>query len=72
MNQYLIVIEKTRTGFSAYCPYLPGCVATAKTKSGIVRSMKSAITHHLEALRGDGLRIPTPKASSAYLEVKAA
>jgi predicted RNase H-like HicB family nuclease len=31
MSRYLIVIEKTATGFSAYSPDLPGCVATVST-----------------------------------------
>ena len=29
---YLIVVEKTGTGHSAYSPDLPGCVATGKTR----------------------------------------
>jgi predicted RNase H-like HicB family nuclease len=29
--KYLIVIEKTETGFSAYSPDLPGCVSTGTT-----------------------------------------
>jgi predicted RNA binding protein YcfA (HicA-like mRNA interferase family) len=28
MKKYLIVIEPTQTGFSAYLPDLPGCVST--------------------------------------------
>ena len=32
MKKYLIIIEKTDTGYSAYVPDLPGCVATGKTK----------------------------------------
>jgi predicted RNase H-like HicB family nuclease len=29
--KYLIVIEQTETGFSAYSPDLPGCIATGST-----------------------------------------
>jgi len=33
--QYLIVVEKTATGFSAYSPDLDGCVATGATKNEV-------------------------------------
>lgn len=32
MQRYLIVIEPTTAGFSAYSPDLPGCVATGATQ----------------------------------------
>ncbi len=32
MIKYLVVFEKTETGYSAYVPDLPGCIATGKTK----------------------------------------
>lgn len=72
MKRYLIVIEKTRTGYSAFCPDLPGCISTAKTETGIERSMKRAIAFHLDGLRTEGLKIPAPKSRSTYLDVKAA
>ena len=28
----LVIIEETNTGFSAYAPDLPGCIATGKTR----------------------------------------
>jgi len=72
MRKYLIVIEKTSTGYSAFCPDLPGCVSTAKTKPGVVRSMAKAIQFHLEGMQKEGLKIPQPRSYSTYLEVKAA
>ena len=30
--KYLVVIEKTGTGYSAYSPDIDGCVATGSTK----------------------------------------
>ena len=29
--KYLIILEETSTGFSAYAPDLPGCVAAGET-----------------------------------------
>jgi predicted RNase H-like HicB family nuclease len=69
--RYLIVIEKSRTGFSAYSPDLPGCVATGATKRRAERAMREAIEFHVEALRADGRIVPSPRSSSAYVEVPA-
>jgi hypothetical protein len=32
MKKYLVVVEKTDTGYSAYSPDLDGCVATGRTR----------------------------------------
>jgi predicted RNase H-like HicB family nuclease len=32
MRKYLVVYEKTKTGYSAYVPDLPGVVATGKNQ----------------------------------------
>lgn len=72
MRKFLVIIEKTKTGFSAFCPDLPGCVATGKTRNKILKSMRTAIEFHLEGIKDEGRRIPYPKSSSTYMEVKAA
>ena len=41
--KYLIVIEQTKTGFSAYSPDLPGCIATGTTRGEVEREMKDAM-----------------------------
>jgi predicted RNase H-like HicB family nuclease len=69
--RYLIVIEKTDTGFSAYSPDLPGCVATGRTREKTEREMREAISFHLEGLRAEGESVPPPQASSTYVEVPA-
>jgi predicted RNase H-like HicB family nuclease len=69
MNKYLIVIEKTSTGFSAYSPDLDGCVATGRTPEEVERNMREAIRFHLEGMRLEGLEVPPPHTYSAYIEV---
>ncbi len=69
--KYLIVIEETETGFSAYSPDLEGCIATGSTREEVEKSMKEAIEFHLEGLREEGHKIPSPHSFSAYLEVSA-
>lgn len=41
--KYLVVVERTKTGFSAYSPDLGGCVATGRTRDSVVREMQRAI-----------------------------
>lgn len=67
--KYLIVIEKTRSGFSAYSPDLPGCVAAGKTRRATERAVQAALQFHLEGLREAGSRRPRPESSSAYVDV---
>ena len=69
--KYLIVIEKTKTGFSAYSPDLAGCVAAGRTRLAVEKAMRKAIEYHLEGLRSEGMRVPSPRSYSAYVEVPA-
>jgi predicted RNase H-like HicB family nuclease len=67
----LIVIEKTKTGFSAYSPDVPGCVATARTRKAIEKAIKKAIAFHLTGMRAERLKVPTPRSYSTFVEVPA-
>jgi predicted RNase H-like HicB family nuclease len=69
--KYLMVIEPTETGFSAYSPDLPGCVSTGTTREEVEQNMQEAIVLHLEGLREEGYPVPEPSTSSAYIEVTA-
>ena len=67
--RYLIVIEKTATGFSAYSPDLPGCIATGDTRAEVEEAMHEAIAFHLDGLREDGQQAPSPSSYSTYVDV---
>jgi predicted RNase H-like HicB family nuclease len=67
--KYLVVIEETETGFSAYSPDLPGCIATGETKEEVERNMQAGILFHLEGIREDGEQIPVPKSYSRTFDV---
>jgi len=69
--RYLIVIERTSTGYSAYCPDLPGCVAAAVSLEAAEREMRDAVAFHIEGLRRDGLPVPEPSARYSVVEVPA-
>lgn len=65
--RYLVIYEKTQTGYSAYAPDLPGCITTGPTLAATERLMKEAIEFHLEGLREDGLPIPEPTTKADYI-----
>ena len=53
--KYLIVLEETATGYSAYSPDVPGCVATGDRRDEVEREMKGAIALHLDGLKAEGM-----------------
>ena len=71
MNRYLIIIEETPTGFSAYSPDLPGCAATGTTRVEVEHEMHDAIEFHIEGLRISGYPVPEPRSQAAYCEIAA-
>ena len=71
MKRYLVVIEETSTGYSAYSPDLAGCVSTGRTREEVEKNMQEAIEFHLEGMRLEGLHVPEPHSYSTYVEVPA-
>jgi predicted RNase H-like HicB family nuclease len=65
--RYLVIYEKTATGYSAYVPDLPGCITTGGTLAETERLMKEAIEFHLEGLKEDGLPVPAPTTTADYI-----
>ena len=51
MRKYLIIIEKTDTGYSAFVPDLPGCIASGRTKEIVEKYIYEAIQFHIEGLK---------------------
>jgi predicted RNase H-like HicB family nuclease len=71
VSRYVILIEPTSTGFSAYLPDLPGCVSTGKTAAEAEANLREAVTGHMKELRSAGLPIPKPSTSAGYVEIAA-
>ena len=67
--KYVVVYEETPTGFSAYLPDLPGCVAAGETRVKTERLIREAIAFHLEGLRESNEPIPEPGAWTETVEV---
>jgi predicted RNase H-like HicB family nuclease len=69
VNRYLIIVEETPSGYSAYSPDVPGCVAAAATRSEVEREMHDAIEVHIEGLCAAGEDVPKPQSEASYCEI---
>lgn len=69
MSKYLVVIEKTGDNYSAFCPDLPGCIATGATRKEAERNIKEAIAFHLEGLKQDRQKLPKHTSEAKYVLV---
>ena len=64
--EYAVIYEKSDTGYAAYVPDLPGCIATGPTRPVVERRIRSAIQMHLELMAKGGEAAP---ASTTWAEV---
>jgi predicted RNase H-like HicB family nuclease len=69
--QYLVVVERAADNYSAWCPDLPGCVATGASVEETIARMHEAIELHLTGLREDRLPIPKPVSIGELVTVSA-
>jgi predicted RNase H-like HicB family nuclease len=69
MYRFLIIIEKADNNFSAYCPDLPGCVATGETREEVAQNMYEAVEMHIQGLQEDNLPVPESVASAEYIAI---
>ena len=71
VKRYSVAIEPTSTGFSAYSPDVPGCVAVGDTEEDTRQSLREALAEHFEAMCEIGEPIPEPHTSVDYVEIAA-
>ena len=69
MVKYTIIIEKAEGNYSAYCPDLPGCIATGFTPEETIQRMKEAIKFHLEGLKREKISIPEPSTRAVSIGI---
>ncbi|MBV8844754.1 MAG: type II toxin-antitoxin system HicB family antitoxin [Bryobacterales bacterium] len=67
--KYAVVIERTKTGYSAYVPDLPGCISVGATREELDNNIREAIDLYLDELREQGIPIPVPSTDTEYIAV---
>jgi len=65
------LFDKTSTGYGAWVPDLPGCVAAGRTLAETKRLIREAVALHIESLRAHGEPVPEPAARIEYVEAGA-
>lgn len=68
--KYLVVYEKTRTGWSAYAPDLPGLGVAGKDLEEVKRLIREGIEFHLDGMRLHGDPVPEPSVITEYVSVR--
>jgi predicted RNase H-like HicB family nuclease len=57
--KFAVIFEASATGYGAYVPELPGCVAVGSTLEETERLVVEAIELHIDAMTEDGEELPS-------------
>jgi len=67
----IIIYEAEEGGYWSKVPALPGCGSQGETLDEVIANTKEAMESHIIALREDGQKVPTERASM-YSRIKVA
>ncbi len=67
--KYLVVYEKSDTGWGAYVPDLPGLGVAGKTLDETKQLIREAIDFHVEGMRLHGETVPQPTTQTEYVSI---
>ena len=57
---YLVIYERSKRGWGAYVPDLPGLGVAGATRKEVEKLIREAVDFHLEGMRMHGDPIPEP------------
>jgi predicted RNase H-like HicB family nuclease len=66
---YVVIYEKSGTGWAAYVPDLPGVVTAGATKTEVRSLIQEAIEFHQDGLKQDRLPIPEPSSAAEVISI---
>ncbi|MEX2253205.1 MAG: type II toxin-antitoxin system HicB family antitoxin [Thermoleophilaceae bacterium] len=72
MSEYVVIYERSETGWGAYCPDLPGLGVVGGTREEVERLIREGIAVHIESLREHGDPVPEPRTATGTVEAPAA
>jgi predicted RNase H-like HicB family nuclease len=67
--KYLVIYEKSDSGWGAYAPDLPGLGVAGTTLDEVKGLIREAMEFHLDGMRMHGDEIPVPSATTEYITV---
>ena len=66
---YLVVYERSATGWGAYAPDLHGLGVAGSSLEEVKTLIREAVEFHLDGLRANGDPIPESSATTEYIAV---
>jgi predicted RNase H-like HicB family nuclease len=69
VHEYAVIYERGNSGWGAWVPDLPGCVAAGESREEVERLIREAIEAHLESLRAHGEPVPEPSSIAGAVDV---
>jgi predicted RNase H-like HicB family nuclease len=67
--KYLVIYERSSTGWGAYAPDLPGLGVAGETLDEVKDLIREAMEFHVDGMRKHGDPIPDPSATTEYITV---
>ncbi len=58
-----LIIEKTDGNYSAYCPEIPGCIATGANEEEAYNNMVEALKFHIEGMKLENIPLDVAEVS---------
>jgi predicted RNase H-like HicB family nuclease len=71
MTRYTVILERGESGWGAYAPDLPGCVAAGKNREEVLSLIREAVQFHIEGLKREGLPVPEPASEGEVVVIGA-
>jgi predicted RNase H-like HicB family nuclease len=69
--KYLVIYEKSPTGWGAFVPDLPGLGVAGSTLEEVKKLIREGIEFHIEGMKLNGDPIPQPSVQTEYVSVEA-
>jgi predicted RNase H-like HicB family nuclease len=69
VTEYAVIYERGPTGWSAYCPDLPGLAAASREETE--QLIRGGTELHIESLREHGEPVPAPTSPAGIVAVAA-
>ena len=70
-REYAVIYERSTSGWSAWLPDLPGCVAAGESREQVEQLIREATVAHIESLREHGEPVPEPSSTVGAVEIAA-
>jgi len=67
--RYTVIYEKSKTGYGAYVPDLPGLGVVGKTLDEIERLIREGIEAHIQVMREHGEVVPEPTSTAGVVDI---